>query len=81
MFPLYPRHSLYQGVLDIGDERTLLGEGTFKWLVSIRTSHLVYRYGDDYYLEPYLPNRFIRQFSYDQLYVSNQTLGIGTWEV
>ena len=36
---------------DVGNERTTLGEGTFRWLVSIRPSHLVYRCGDDYYLD------------------------------
>jgi len=27
---------------DVGDERTMLGEGTLKWLISIKPSHLVY---------------------------------------
>ena len=28
---------------DAGDERSSLGQGVFKWLVSIRPSHLVYQ--------------------------------------
>jgi len=47
------------------------GQGIFKWLVSIRSSHLIYRFGDVCYLEPYVPSRFARQFGYDQLYVGN----------
>ena len=56
---------------DIGDGRSSLVQGVFKWLVSIRPSHLVYRCGDICYLESYIPSHFTRQFGYDQLYVGN----------
>ena len=56
---------------DIGDGRTSLNRGVFEWLVSIRTSHLVYRSRDICYLEPYVPSHFARQFENDQLYVGN----------
>ena len=59
----------------------MLGEGTFKWLVSVKPSHLVYRCGDDCYLEPYLPSCFAKQFGYDQLYVGNPNPRLGYWEV
>jgi len=44
---------------DVGDGRTSLSRGIFKWLVSIRLSHLVYRSGDTCYLEPYIPSRLL----------------------
>jgi len=47
---------------DVGVGWTSLSRGVFEWLVSIRPSHLVYRSGDTYYLEPYVPSRFARQF-------------------
>jgi len=58
-------------VRDVGDDRSSLGEGTFKWLISIMPSHLVYRCGDVCHLEPYLPSRFDRQFGYENLYIGN----------
>ena len=56
---------------DIRDGMTSLNRGVYEWMVSARPSHLVYQSGDICYLEPYIPNRFTRQFGYDQLYVSN----------
>ena len=56
---------------DVGEGQMSLSQGVFEWLVSIRPSYLLYRSGDTYYLEPYIPNRFARQFGYDQLYVVN----------
>jgi len=50
---------------DVGDGKTSLSRGIFEWLVSIRTSHLVYRSEDTCYLEPYVLSRFARQFGYD----------------
>ena len=55
----------------------LLGDGTFRWLVGIKPSHLVYQCGDDCYLKPYLLCRFARQFGYDQLYVGNPNSQLG----
>ena len=45
---------------EVGDGKTSLSRGIFEWLVSIRPSHLVYRSGDTYYLEPYVPSRLAR---------------------
>jgi len=73
-FPLIPGTMYGEEFHDIGDKCTMLGEGTFKWLVSIRLSHLVYYCEDDCYLEPYLPSHFARQFDYNQLYVGNPNL-------
>ena len=53
------------------DRKSSHGQVVFKWLVSIRPSHLVYQYGDICYLELYVPSHFARQFGYDQLYISN----------
>ena len=64
---------------EVGDERTILGECTFMWLVSIKPSYLVYRCGDD--LEPYLPCRFARQFGYDELYIGNPNPRLRCMEV
>jgi len=50
---------------DVGDRKTSLSRGIFKWLVSIQPSHPVYKSGDTCYLEPYVPSRFARQFGYD----------------
>ena len=63
------------------DERSSFGQGVFKWLVSIRPSHLVYRCSDICYLEPYIPSHFARQFAYDQLYVDNPNPRQPSWEV
>ena len=56
---------------DVGDGKTSLSQEIFEWLVSIRPSHLVYRSGDTYYLEPYVPSRLARQFGYNKLYIGN----------
>ena len=66
---------------DAGDEHTTLGDGTFRWLVTIGPSNLVYKCRDDCYLEPYLPCRFVSQFGYDQLYVCNPNPRLGCTEV
>jgi len=47
---------------DVGNGKTSLNRGIFKWLVSIRPSHLVYMSGGTCYLESYVPSRFARQF-------------------
>jgi len=70
-FPHIPDTTYGKEFRDVGDERTMLENDTFRWLVNIRFSHLVYRCGDDCYLEPYLPYCFAKQFKYDQLYVGN----------
>ena len=62
---------IYVCCKNVEDGRTSLSRGVFDWLVSIRPSHLVYMSGDTCYLEPYVPNQFVRQFKYDQLYVGN----------
>lgn len=46
----------------------------FWWSMSMCPSHLVLRSGNQYQLEPYLPNRFTWQFDYDQFYISNPNL-------
>jgi len=56
---------------DVGDGHSSLGQGIFKWLVSIRPSHLLYQYEDACYLKPYVPSQFVHQFGYDQLYEGN----------
>ena len=56
---------------DVGERQMSLSRGVFEWLVSIRSSHLLYRSGGTCYLEPYVPSRFARQFGYDQLYIGN----------
>jgi len=56
---------------DVGEGQTSLSRGDFEWLVSIRSSHLLYRSGDTYYLKPYVSSQFAHQFGYDQLYVGN----------
>ena len=58
---------------DVEDGITLLSRGVFEWLVSIRTSHMVYRSEDICYMKPYVLSHFVHQFGYDQLYVSIQT--------
>jgi len=35
--------------------------------MSIRQGYLIFRQGDTYMIEPYLPSRFTHQFAYDQL--------------
>ena len=73
-FPSIPGARYGEEFYNVGNVRSSLGQGIFKWLVSIRLSHLVYRYGDICYLEPYVPSRFARQFEYDQLYGGNLNL-------
>ena len=77
-FPYIPGIEYGEKFQDNEDNHSSLGLGTFKWLVSIRLSHLVYRCSDDCYLEPYL---LARQFGYDQVYVSNPNPRLDTWEV
>jgi len=62
VLPSYFKFWYDEEFYDIGDRESLLGQGIFNWLVSIRQSHLVYRY-----LELYVPCHFARQFGYDQL--------------
>jgi len=54
-FFLIPGTTYGEEFRNVGDEHTMLGEGSFKWLVRIRPSHLEYWCRDDCYLEPYLP--------------------------
>jgi len=70
-FPSILRAGYGEEFYDVGDGRSSLRQSIFKWLVSIRPSHLVYRCGDIYYLEPYVPSCFDRQFGDDQLYIGN----------
>ena len=70
-FPTIPGAGYGEDFKDVGDRRSSLGHGVFKWLVSIRSSHLVYRCGDICYLEQYVPSHFARQFGSGQLYVGN----------
>jgi len=70
-FPHIPGTGYNDEFHDTRDNQTSLRLGTFKWLVDIRSSYLVYQSSDNYYLEPYLPSRFARQFGYDQVYVGN----------
>jgi len=53
-FPNIPGTEYGEKFQDNGDSQSSLGLGTFKWLVSIRPFHLVYRCGDDCYLEPFI---------------------------
>ena len=79
-FPHIPDTTYGEKFRDVRDERTMLGDGTFWWLDSIRPSLLVYRCGDDCYLESYLSSRFFRQFGYDQLHVGNPNPRLGCTE-
>lgn len=47
------------------------------WLMNIRIRYHVYRHRVHYVIDPYMPNRFARQFGYDQLYVSNTNHTLG----
>ena len=42
------------------------GDGDSKFLLSIRSAVLPIRVGAELLLEPYYPNRFARQFGFDQ---------------
>jgi len=57
------------------DGFTTLSAGVFWWLINIRSGYLIFRQGNVFTIEPYLPSRFARQFGYDQLYVGNPNLG------
>lgn len=60
------------------DNFTTLSLGYLWWLISIRHGHLVLCIGNVYYIEPYYPSRFSRQFIYDQLYVENPNTSINS---
>jgi len=45
-FPHIPE-TTYVDEFHVGDKRTILGGGTFRWLVSIKPFYLVYRCRDD----------------------------------
>ena len=49
------------------DGFTKLSSGVFWWLINIRPGYLVFCQGNNCYTEPYMPNKFARQFGYDQL--------------
>lgn len=51
-----------------------LSEKRFEFLASIRSSLLPVRMGSELWLEPYYPNRFARQFGFDQGTPSNKLL-------
>ena len=70
-FPSVPDAGYGEEFYNVGDGRSSLALGVFKWLISIRPSHLVYRCGDICYLESYVPSHFARQFGYGQLHVGN----------
>ena len=57
------------------DDFTRLPSGVFWWLINIRHGYLIFRQGNSYTIEPYMPSHFARQFGYDQLYVSNPNAG------
>jgi len=53
------------------DDFTRLSQGAFWWLLNIRPGYMLFRQGTSCTIEPYMPNRFARQFGYDQLYIGN----------
>jgi len=53
------------------DGFTWLSSGVFWWLINIRPRYFVFRQGNSYTLEPYIPCRFALHFGYDQLYIGN----------
>ena len=79
MLPLHRDAGYGEEFKDVGEGQTSLSRGIFEWLVSIRSSHLLYRSEDTCYLEPYVPSRFARQFGYDQLYVGNPNSSLVSW--
>jgi len=76
-FPHIPSTTYGEEFIDNGDGQSSLGHGTFKWLVSIRPSHLLYHCKDIVFLKPYVPSRFARQFGYDHIYVGNLNPWLG----
>ena len=55
-FPHIPGTGYGDEFQNTGDNQTSLGLGTFKWLISIRPSQLVYRSGYDYYSSHICPD-------------------------
>jgi len=55
------------------DNFTRLSSGVFWWLINIRPGYVLFRQGNSCTIEPYMSNRFARQFGYDQLCVDNPT--------
>ena len=53
------------------DDFTRLPSGVFWWLINIRPGYLLFRQGNSYTIEPYMPSGFAQQFCYDQLYIGN----------
>jgi len=53
------------------DGFTRLPSGVFWWLINIRPRYLIFWQENSDTIEPYMPYRFARQFSYDQLYIGN----------
>ncbi|CAB4282678.1 unnamed protein product [Prunus armeniaca] len=51
-----------------------LAYDTFEYLICMRSALLLVRVGGDLWLEPYYPNRFARQFGFDQGFSANQLL-------
>ena len=45
------------------DDFTRLPLGVFWWLINIRLGYLIFRHGNSYTIEPYMPSRFARQFA------------------
>jgi len=65
MFPYIPCTGYDKKFRDEGNDQSLLGQGTFNWLVNIRLSHLLYRCENVIFLESYVPYIFVRHFGYD----------------
>jgi len=76
-FPNIPGTAYGEEFMDVGTGHTFLGQGPFRWLISIQPSHLLCCLGDTCLLEPYVLSRFARQFGYDQLYVGNPNTKLG----
>jgi len=77
MFPYIPCTGYDKKFRDEGNDQSLLGQGTFNWLVNIRLSHSLYRCENVIFLESYVPYIFVRHFGYDQLYVGNPNPRLG----
>ncbi|XP_060970444.1 uncharacterized protein LOC133037370 [Cannabis sativa] len=56
-----------------------LSDDKFEMLVSMRSSMLPVRVGKDLFIEPYFPNRFARQFGFDQGVPSNELRSSFSW--
>ena len=60
--------------LSYPDRFTRLPPDILWWLINIQSAYMVFHQGNFYTVEPYMPCRFARQFTYNQLYVGNPNL-------